>query len=93
MKTFIISAIVLTAALPFLAFANTDVKVDRSNGLAYFGHRAEWQDVPVRHDPIWGDVQDICGTEWFKSQMRSIAQQLKAKGILSLFPSFQVWAN
>lgn len=91
MKIFIISALVLTAALPFLASATTEVKVDRSNGPAYFGQRQEWKDAPVRRDPIWGDVQDISGTEWYKNQMREVARQLRDLGKLHLFPMFQSW--
>jgi hypothetical protein len=95
MKTLLISAVMLASTLPFLASADTTdvVKVDRSNGPAYFGQRVEWKDAPVVHSSIWGDVQDISGTQWYKDHMRSLAQQLKAKGLLSLFPSLQAWAN
>ena len=86
-------AVIVANAVPFLASADICGKPECANGPVEFGQRAEWKDAPVRHDPIWGDVQDISGTEWYKNQMRSIAQQLKAKGILSLFPSLQVWAN
>jgi hypothetical protein len=95
MKIFVIFALVLALAVPFLAYAhNHTCMVDcRANGPVEFGQRPEWKDAPVRKDPLGYEVQDISGTEWFKSQMRSIAQQLKAKGLLSFFPSFQVWAN
>jgi hypothetical protein len=92
MKKIIIFALVLTLAVPFVGYAHTHIcKTQCANGPVEFGQRQEWQGAPVRKDSLGREVQDISGTEWFKNQMRSIAQQLKAKGILSFFPSFQVW--
>jgi hypothetical protein len=67
MKKFIIFALVLALAVPFLAYANTEVKVDRSNGPVEFGQRQEWKDAPIRKDSLGREVQDISGTDWFKN--------------------------
>jgi hypothetical protein len=92
MKKFIIFALVLAVAMPFAVSAhNHTCKTQCANGPVEFGQRPEWQGAPVRKDALGREVQDISGTEWFKNQMRSIAQQLKAKDVLSFFPSFQVW--
>jgi hypothetical protein len=94
MKKLIIFVLVLALAVPFVGYAHTHIcKTQCANSPVEFGQRPEWQNAPVRKDALGHEVQDISGTEWFKNQMRSIGQQLKATGLLSLFPSFQSWAN